>query len=120
MSLKFRNPNLIVNVTRHDWEEAVRLLKSGKGARVLCCPNALACTRALRAKFRRHPEVVGAIGSQLDVMEDGERFIQADLPDFARKVVSVFDGRVTADPATTAVYVPVVGTYKIDLSKATS
>jgi hypothetical protein len=115
VSLKFKNPMLVVNVTAKDWEEAMRRVNSGRESPTRCCPNAIACTRALRAKFRRHPDLMARVCSQMDVFEGSDWVGQAAIPDFARKVISVFDDRVTEARSQCPSYVPVTGRYEIDL-----
>jgi hypothetical protein len=113
--LKFRNPIVHVEVTERDWKQA--RARSAAGANHYeCCPNALACNRALRRKFRRHTELRAEVVGSIDVY-DGESFVgRVRRPKVASDVyddvIVAFDVREDREP--------VIGSYDLDLSKGLS
>lgn len=99
IQLKFRDPILHVEVTKRDWIEASRLVSEGdlySG----CCPNALACNRALARKFRRHANLLRAeVTSRITLFDNKFDLGSVRLPRIARNIVLKFDaGQRSAPP----------------------
>ena len=105
MKLKFKNPILHVNVTERDWKAAREQADAG-GDSWECCPNALACNRALQRKFRRRPGLRAEVTGVFELYDDSSYIGDVLRPRFATRVVARYDsGRGE----------PLTGSFDIDL-----
>jgi hypothetical protein len=95
---RLKNPLLFVKVTREVVVRAHEIHRrsldgNDNNYRIYKdCPVALAATRALRARFRRHPNIRAHVGWTFATIWDGSHRVDVELPKEAQAIVRDFPG----------------------------